>query len=503
MAALASSRSKLSRLADELGITSLMASPRDVWLILLTRTVRMCAYGSSTLILALFLSAQGHSDAQIGLFMTLTLAGDVLVSLALTFVADALGRRRILLLGALLMVFSGAAFATAGASYAVLLFAAVVGVVSPSGNEIGPFRAVEESTLAHLVPADARADVFAWYVVFGTLGTSGGALACGWGVQRLVQGGMAEVDAYAAVFWVYALLGAVKAGVTLLLSARCEIEPQKTKAPTEEGEDEEAEGFLAQEDGSGAAQSQPRQPQPRPKEQQKKKTWAMAQISPESRRTLLKLCALFSVDSLASGMVPMSLISYYMHTKFGMPQSTLGTIVSAASFTSSVGNIFASSISKRIGFINTMVFTHLPSAVFLAMVPAPHSLGLTIAFLVLRSTLASMDQAPRSAFLSAVVLPTERTAVMGVVNTVKTMAQSGGPVVTGVLAGEGRFWIAFVAAGALKASYDLGLLAIFSNTKLRGSADEQRDRAAARAAQGDAGHQQDEVELQAPARPAR
>jgi len=355
-----------------------------------------------------------------------------------------------------------------------MLFAAVVGVISPSGNEIGPFRAVEESAIAGLVESnESRADVFAWYVVFGTLGTSGGALACGWATQGLIKGrGVSEARAYASVFWVYALVGLVKAGITLLLSEKCEVVVEKKAVVEEEGEEEEAEGFLAQ-SGDGAAAARPK-----PQQQKKKKaSWAVAQISVESRKTLLKLCALFAVDSLASGMVPISLISYYISKKFDITQSKLGTIISVGSFMSSIGNIFASSISKRIGFINTMVFTHLPSAVFLAMLPAPHSLFLTIVFLVLRATLASMDQAPRSAFLSAIVLPNERTAVMGVVNTVKTMAQSGGPLLTGVLAGEGRFWIAFVAAGALKASYDLGLLVIFSNTKLRGNADEQRERA--------------------------
>lgn len=478
---------RLSSLSAELGITALLASPLDIHLLLLQRTLRMFAYGSSTLFLAHYFSALGHTDTQIGLFMTLTLIGDVAISLALTLIADTLGRRRILLLGSVMMVFSGAVFAMTS-NYWALLLAAIVGVISPSGNEIGPFRAVEESTIAHLVPEKDRSDVFAWYVVFATLGTSGGALGCGWFVQRLVQGGMLEVAAYAAVFWVYAATGVVNAGVSLLLSVKCEAVVEKKLVQREEGEEEEAEGFLAQD---AAAPPAP------PPQQKKKASWAISQISPESTKTLAKLCALFFVDSLASGMVPMSLISYFISKKFGVSEITLGTVISIAKFASSLSNVLASSISKRIGFINTMVFTHLPSAVFLAMIPAPHSMVLSVAFLVLRSTLASMDQAPRSAFLSAVVLPNERTAVMGVVNVVKTMAQSGGPLVTGVLAGEGRFWIAFVAAGALKAGYDLGLLIIFSNTKLRGNADEQRERA------GRNLDAQQEVELQSTNRSAQ
>lgn len=152
---------------------SLHQSNRDVYLLLITRFLRMFAYGSSTLTLALFFAELGHSDTRIGLFMTLTLAGDVLISLGLTFVADTIGRRNILILGSLLMAFSGSVFATV-ANYWILLLAAVAGVISPSGNEIGPFRAVEESTLAQLIEASARSDIFAWYVVIGTLGTAFG-----------------------------------------------------------------------------------------------------------------------------------------------------------------------------------------------------------------------------------------------------------------------------------------------------------------------------------------
>ena len=110
-----------------------------------------------------------------------------------------------------------------------------------------------------------------------------------------------------------------------------------------------------------------------------------------------------------------------------------------------------------------MVFTHLPSAVFLALIPIPSTPGLSLLFLVLRACTQSMDVAPRSAFLAAVLLPNERTAIMGTINVVKTTAQAAGPLITGVLAGKNLFWVSFVCAGSLKASYDLGLLAVFKN----------------------------------------
>ncbi|EME47590.1 hypothetical protein DOTSEDRAFT_105592, partial [Dothistroma septosporum NZE10] len=433
-------------LSNEFGITTLINSTKDVHLLLITRFIRMFAYGSSTLILALFFAALGHSDTKIGLFMTLTLVGDVAISLGLTLIADALGRRKILLLGALLMIVSGVVFANMS-NYWTLLFAAMVGVISPSGNEIGPFRAVEESTLAHLTEAKTRSDIFALYVVAGTLGTAGGSLTSGWVTQELQSRGWSDIASFRLIFWIYAVIGAVKAGMTLLLSDSCEMQRQNRG-----DESEEQQPFL---DDADAEEEVPPQAPTKPK----KVKWL--DLSPKSQATLAKLCGLFFFDSLASGMVPASLVAYFISRKFGMAEGTLGTIMASAQFVSSIGNILASSVAKRIGLVRTMVFTHLPSAIFLALLPAPSSLFMTIVLLVARSVLSSMDQAPRSAFLSAVVLPEERTAVMGIVNTVKTMSQSSGPLITGALASDKRFWVAFVIAGSLKASYDLAMLSMF------------------------------------------
>lgn len=454
-----STSTPLRRAAAELGLPTILGAPRDLHLILAARFLRMAAYGAASLVLALFFAALGVAEARIGLFMTLTLLGDVAVSLLLTLVADVVGRRRVLLLGCAGMVAAGAAFALS-AHYWVLLAAAVVGVISVSGNEIGPFRAVEESVLAGLVGEDGRSDVFAWYVVVGTLGSAFGLAGGGWVVEGLKARGWAELEAFRVVFWIYAGIGALKAGVTGLLSSRCEVhgdaqgyQPVGTKGggPAVAGDEMEGDD---DERPSRSAPAQPAQPPSKPK-------LGFAQLSYQTRWTLLRLCALFAVDSLASGMVPYSLINLYMDRKFHMPKSTLGDIMSVVWVMASIGNIFASALSKRIGLIKTMVFTHLPSAIFLTLLPAPNVVWLTVALLVLRGTLASMDQAPRSAFLSKVVAAEERTAVMGIVNVVKTLSQSGGPTVTGLLAGKDRFWIAFVMAGTLKASYDLGLLTLF------------------------------------------
>lgn len=462
------------RLAAELGLVTIASAPRDVPLIYLTRFLRMAAYGCVSLILALFFASLEISETRIGLFMTLTLLGDVALSLGLTLIADAAGRRRILLLGCVGMVLAGAAFA-ASSNYWVLLLAAVVGVISVSGNEIGPFRAVEESVLAGLVGEDGRSDVFAWYVVVGTLGSAAGTAGAGQLVEGLKGRGWTELQAFRAVFCLYGGVGVVKAVVTSLLSPRCEVDrgtnayqpvgakQSRPAVATEEGEEDGDDG--------PAQTSVEERPTPKPKP----KT-GFAQLSSKTRWTLLRLCALFAIDSLASGMVPYSLINFYMDRKFHMPKSTLGEIMSVVWVMASIGNVFASAISKRIGLVKTMVFTHLPSAIFLALLPAPNVVWLTVVLLVARGTLASMDQAPRSAFLSKVVAAEERTAVMGIVNVVKTLSQSGGPTVTGVLAGSDRFWIAFVVAGSMKASYDLGLLTFFLKVERQAQTGMQEER---------------------------
>ncbi|KAL9133350.1 MAG: hypothetical protein Q9175_005471 [Cornicularia normoerica] len=465
-------KSLLSAVADELGVFSIAQSSRDTKLLCLQRFTRLFAYGASTLILALYLSSLGTSDARIGLFMTLTLLGDVVISFLLTLVADGLGRRRILILGAALMSASGVVFALSG-NYWVLVAASIFGVISPSGNEIGPFRAIEESTLAQLTAKEIRSEIFAWYTLLGNAGTACGSVACGWIVQALLRGGeWSKIGAYRTIFGIYAVLGVVKLLLAFMLSDKCEPEqPKQEYQEVHQMDNVEAEGLLSDDEDSQEEHvaSEARAPLP---DMKRKSIWPA--ISPASRSILIKLCLLFAVDSLASGLVPLSWVTYFFDRKFKISEGQLGTLFFATNIVSSISNLAASSLAKRIGLIKTMVFTHLPSAIFLSLIPLPSQTGLAVTFLILRSCMQNMDQAPRQAFLSAAVLPSERTAIMGVVNVVKTLAQSGGPIATGWLAEIGKFWIAFLIAGAMKASYDLAMLKMFLGYKSREEEEENR-----------------------------
>jgi hypothetical protein len=293
--------------------------------------------------------------------------------------------------------------------------------------------------------------------VLAVFGTSTGLAAGGQAVDRLqARPGWTDLDAYRAIFWIYTGVGCVKAVMILLLSRHCEHANHKSNLPTT---DDETEPLLH---NSTTPENNDLGPQAVGPTKPPKRQWnSVSRISKPSRSVLLKLCSLFFFDSLGSGMVPFSLINYYMERKFHLPKGKLGGIMSATWFVSSIATVFSASVAKRLGLVQAMVATHFPSSIFLGLLPVPVGLPFTICLLIGRAVLNSMDQAPRSAFLSLIVLPEERTAVMGIVNILKTLAQSSGPSVTGVLAGRNHFWVAFVVAGSLKGTYDLLLLVFF------------------------------------------
>ncbi|RFU75239.1 hypothetical protein TARUN_7006 [Trichoderma arundinaceum] len=466
----------LVRILSELGLVSLYHSAFDVKLLCLQRFVRLFAYGASTLVLVLYLQALGISKTRIGLFMTLTLVGDVCISFVLTLVADGLGRKAILAMGALMMVGSGLAFAVCE-SYWVLLTAAIFGVISPSGNEIGPFRAIEESVVAHLTQPASRSDVYAWYSLLGTAGTAFGLVTGGWVVQYVSTSLRWELlDAYRLIFVGYAVAGLVKLTLALLLSSAVEADekpppPTKTAIRSNGTGNTETAPLL----GDGREHSQAH-------EQQKSRGWLVAllpDISSEGYAIMTSLSVFFALDSFASGLASIgwhcrSWVTYFFRWRYGIQEGKLGSIFFVTSITAALSMLVASSLAKRFGNIKTMVFTHLPSSVFLSLIPVFPDVRLSLLFLWLRASSQSMDVAPRAAFLAAVIKPSERTAIMGVINVIKTVGASLGPFLTGTLADHGLFWVAFVTAGCLKATYDLGMLAVFQNHEKHAAERERR-----------------------------
>ncbi|KAI1123215.1 major facilitator superfamily domain-containing protein [Nemania abortiva] len=448
----------------EFGLASVHATGRNAYLIILARTCRMFAYGTNALILAIFFSALGVSDNQIGLFMTLTLVGDVILGTLLSLVADRIGRRRVLMGGSMLMITSGAIFAVFE-NFWILLFGAVIGVISITGGDFGPFRSIEESVLSQLTTPATRSDVLAWHVSTPLIGSSIGSEVSGRILHWLQsKDGWSEVNSYHALFGIYAAMGFVNLALVSLLTGACELQQSDnayTQIPQGENEIREPQSHIAHEPiDVPAGKSNPLI-----------KAWAwfsnqLAQISRPTRSTMYKLWFLLAIDSLADGMVPYSLTNYYLDINFHPLKSTLGDVTSASYFLGALGATLAGPLAKKIGLVNTMVFTHIPSSAAVLVFPFPPYFWMAAALLLLRAALNSMDQAPRTALIAAVVKPEERTAVMGITSTVRTLAAMAGPSVTGLLASNEHFWIAFVAAGVCRLVYDFGLYGLFINMKV-------------------------------------
>ncbi len=395
----------------------------DIIKLFSTRIVRLFCYGFLSIVLALYLIQVGLSERQIGLLFTLTLAGDAGISLWLTTSADRFGRRRTLLFGALLMVIAGTAFLLTH-NMLLLMAAAVVGVISPSGNEIGPFLSVEQAGLTELVPSQKRTQIFAWYNLAGSFATASGALVGGWLAQGLQVRGWTPVDSYRLVLVGYALGGLVLAILFLNLSPAVEV---------------------ARPDPGG--------------------TKLILGLH-RSRSVVLRLSALFALDAFAGGLLIQSLIAYWFHVRFGVDSGVLGSIFFGANIFAGLSALLAVRLAKRFGLINTMVFTHIPSNLLLMLVPLMPNLPLAIGVLLARFSISQMDVPTRQSYTMAVVSPDERSAAAGVTGIARSVGASLSPALTGVfLASRALFSLPFFLSGGLKIIYDLALYRSFRTMK--------------------------------------
>ncbi len=386
-------------------------------LLFATRALRMFAYGLTSVVLVLHLAAAGLTQPRIGLLLTLTLLGDTAISLLLTTHADRFGRRRTLVAGSALMLLAAAIFATS-TSFALLLLAATVGVLSPSGNEVGPFLAVEQAALSQQVAPARRTAVFAWYQLTGSLATAAGSLCGGALAQVLQRAGFSPLASYRGVSAGYGLVGLLLLGAFLCLSPVVEA-PRGDRAG----------------------------PAPR----------AVLGLH-RSRGIVWKLSGLFALDAFAGGLVVQSYVAWWFHERFGASPATLGAIFFGANVLAGFSALSAAAIARRIGLVNTMVATHLPSNVLLAVVPLMPTLPLAVAVLFLRFSISQMDVPTRQSYTMAVVEPDERSAAAGVTGTVRTVGAALAPLLAGPLyAAAALASVPFLLAGGLKIAYDLAL----------------------------------------------
>lgn len=398
-------------------IRSLTADGR---LLFTTRLARLFAYGFLSVVLVLYLAAAGLSETEIGLLLTLTLVGDTLVSLWITTSADRIGRKRMLLIGAGLMVLAGLVFAVTR-NYWLLVIAATIGVISPSGYEVGPFLSIEQASLSQIVTDEQRTQTLAWYNLVGSFATAAGALVAGGLSQYLQNTGFAVLDSYRVVVVGYALMGLLLAVIFTQLSGKIEV-PRAVSPQT--GKDE-GRGFFGLH---------------------------------TSRNVVLKLAALFSLDAFAGGFVIQSIMAYWFHIRFGVEPALLGGIFFGANILAGISSLLAARIAKRIGLINTMVFTHLPSNILLILVPLMPNLPLAIFVLLVRFSISQMDVPTRQSYTLAVVRPEERSAASGITGIARTLGSAIAPSLTGMLLTvPALISTPFFIAGGLKIVYDLAL----------------------------------------------
>jgi predicted MFS family arabinose efflux permease len=389
----------------------------DARRILLIRALRAFAYGFGSVLLGVSLESAGFSGTQVGIILTATLVGSAALTTVLGNAGDRIGRRTAHVGLSLFMAGAGTVFALTD-SFWVLLLAALSGTVATAALESGPFVTLEQAIIPQTSPPEQRNRLFGIYNAVAAVAGSLGALAAGG--PAFFRDFFPALPASQRWFLLYAALGIAAALVAAQLSPRVEV-----------------------------AQSTERRAPPLRR----------------SRRIVFGLSGLFALDAFGGGFVLQAFIVYWFRVRFDASPELLGLVFFAVGILQSVSFLVAARLAARIGLVNTMVFTHLPSNVLLAAIPFAPNLGLALALLLARFALSQMDVPARQSYVVAVVDPDERTAAASVTNATRTVAQAVSPAVAGALLQSLALGAPFILAGALKGIYDLGLLAAFRNVK--------------------------------------
>jgi MFS family permease len=387
----------------------------DVRLIFSIQAVRAFIYGFSSILIGSSLAASGLDATQVGIVFTSILLGMAISSLAVGRWGEVLGRRRTYLILLALTAVTGAVFALTGA-VPLLVLAGLTGTISTDPNESGPITTVEQAMLAS-APAEERSRVYGRYNAVAYLAGAAGALAAG---------GPTALRSVLPVLppdqrWLFVVtIGAVACAV---LAARLSDAVEVQRLPP------------------GARGLQ------------------------RSRSIVRRLAALFSVDAFAGGFIVQSFIVFWFGRQFGAGPELMGLVFFGVGLLQAGSSIVAGWLGARIGLLNTMVFTHLPSNLVLALIPLAPSLGSAVALLLARSALSQMDVPARQAYVAALVDPAERTAAAGYTNAARHVVRPAGPFLASASMGMAA-GIPFLVAGGLKAAYDVALYLTFRRVRL-------------------------------------
>ena len=397
---------------------------RDGKLLLAARIMRTFGYGFLSVIIAIYLRLLGFDNIQIGLLLGSALVNSVIFTLFASFYADRIGRRRLLIIYASLMSVSGLIF-TITDNYFLLILAAFIGTMNVTGSETGAFLTIEQATLPQTIRDKKKMNTaFALYNMVGTFSMSVGILLSG--LPSLLQEqfyGLSQIESIKGLFILYTLLGLFVIIIYIMLSRDIEVK-------------QEAKRTIKQ------------------------------TLSPRSKQIVAKLSTLFAVDSFAGGFVIQSVISLWFFTRFGADLAALSYIFSAANVITALSYIAAAKIADRIGLVNTMVFTHLPSNILLILVAFAPSLQLAVILYLIRMTMSQMDVPTRQSYIVAIVSEDERTAASGLTNVSRNIAQTISPSLFGYIFQSSLSLAApFVLGGVIKIIYDLALYFNFRNIK--------------------------------------
>lgn len=372
--------------------------------------MRTLAYGAISVVFAIYLASMGMKPAPIGAVISVALLSGAAFSIAAAALAERLGVRALLIGAAVLTSVAGVLLAL-GHSSGLAFAAAALGTISPGGQEVGPFGPIEQTAIADI---DDRhiSRRFAMYNLLGSMGLAVGALAI-------------SVVSSRALFWGYAAAGVVLGVIYALLPRAALASPA---------------------------------PQP-----------VIGQSGSRGQRAgaVELLAVLFGVDALAGGFVVQSIIAYWLHERFGATTAALGLLFFATNVLAALSFVVAARISERIGLLNTMVFTHLPSNVLLILVPLMPTFGLAAAVLLARFAISQMDVPTRQAFTMSVVPAADRRRAAGLTNAVRPIAAAIAPALSGVALQNIASGFPFYASGGLKIAYDATLFALFRSRRKR------------------------------------
>jgi MFS family permease len=391
---------------------------RDARLLVAARALRGFADGVVSVLLADYLTGIGCSSLQVGAIVTGTLLGSAALTLLVGLGGDRIGRRNLLLAASALMLGTGIGFSGITAFWPLLVIA-VVGTLNPSIGDVSVFLPTEQGVLSGAVAGPERIALFAWYNVAGAFTGALGALASGLPVLFARRQGGDLAEAERSGFVLYAAVALVTAGLYAQLS------------PSVEGH-------------RGKGKSSP---------------------LASSRGIVLRLSALFCIDSFSGGFIVQSLLVLWLYRRFQLAVTTAGVVFFVTGLLGALSQFVSPWLARRIGLVRTMVFTHLPSNLFLALAGVMPNAPLAIVFLSLRALLSQMDVAARQAYVMAVVPPEERPAAASVTNVPRSLAAGLSPLLAGLLLERTSFGWPLIVAGALKAIYDVLLLLQFQSVQ--------------------------------------